>query len=340
TDNTMTFVKNPNYWQTDSDGVQLPYLDEVNLVYFADAETTMASFISGDIDAVITSGTYFNADESEQIATALGEDYYTNTFYAAPMSIGLKQGSNPVEALTDVKVREALQYAIDLEALSDYMGYGYTEEDELKSKISSLFSSNTEWSNIDNWDDEMLESYTTYDPEKAKELLAEVGYADGFDFEVTIFSMLPTELFQLVSEYLAEVGVNMTVTVGNTPQDMTSVGGDETNPSCVFYTIGGDSVSGVGMSILRDGQTNYIKQNESIIDELATTFINATSTDEQIEAAHALDDEYMSQHYVLLITYCERYQSFFRNSFHGLKGGTPLANYYYGYMLARCWTDN
>ncbi|MCR5784452.1 MAG: hypothetical protein K6G40_02255, partial [Eubacterium sp.] len=47
TDNTMTFVKNPNYWQTDSDGVQLPYLDEVNLVYFADAETTMASFISG-----------------------------------------------------------------------------------------------------------------------------------------------------------------------------------------------------------------------------------------------------------------------------------------------------
>ena len=132
------------------------------------------------------------------------------------------------------------------------------------------------------WDDELLASYTTYDPEKAKELLAEAGYPDGFEFEVTIFSMLPTELFQLVSEQLAEVGVVMTVNVGNTPQDMTSVGGDESDPSCVFYTVGGDSVSGVGMSILRDGQTNYVKQNESIIDELATTFINATTKEEQM----------------------------------------------------------
>lgn len=337
TDNTMTFTKNPNYWDTDANGNPLPYLDTVELIYIVDTSTALASFISGEVDIVPRNSTYFEADQVTQMAASLSADqYYADTFYVNPMGIGLKQGTNGNEALANPKVREAMQYALDLEALSAFRGFVYADDAQLSDKLAGVFGSSTEWGDVDAWSEELRASYSTYAPEKAKALLAEAGYPDGFEFDVTTFVYLPTELFQLVGEYLNAVGIKMNLTVGNTPPDMVSVGMDPANPSSVFYTLGNTS-GDIAAVIRSDGVMNYVHQNNPEIDALVDAYSSTTTKEDQVAAAKVLDQAYMAEHYVLLITYSEMYQTFYRSNFHGLKGANPFVCF--GYEMARCWVD-
>ena len=53
----------------------------------------------------------------------------------------------------------------------------------------------------------------TYDPEKAKELLADAGYADGFDLEITVPSSYSQHVdsAQIIADELSQVGINVTL---------------------------------------------------------------------------------------------------------------------------------
>ena len=335
-DNTMTLTKNPNYWDTDDNGNQLPYLDEVKLVYMAESTTALSSFISGDLDIVPGTNAIFDSDEISQLDSAMGSDgYYKYSYYSAPMSIGLKQGNNPVEALTDVKVRTALQYAMDLDAMSEFMGYTYDEGADVTDKICGVFSQNTSWGEPSEWDAELLESYTTYDPEKAKELLAEAGYEDGFEFDVTIFSMLPSDLFSLAAEYLSEIGVKMNIEVANTPPEMTAVGQDADDPSSVFFNLALTSVTGLAARVY--GEMDYVNFDNADIEALTDAVQDAKTLDEQIEAAKALDQEYMAQHYLLNISYAEKYDNFYHSYVHGAQGAQVYNNRSGGFIFSRIW---
>ncbi len=338
TDNTMTFSKNPNYWAVDENGIQLPYLDTVELVYIADKSTALASFLSGSLDIVPANGTYFDADHAAQIASSMSSDQYYSVSYAAqPMGIGLKQGVSA--PLDDVRVRMAMQYAIDLESTSAFRGYVYPDGASISDKLAGVFSTSTAWGDLDSWSDELIESYTTYNPEKAKELLDAAGYPDGFEFDVTIFAYLPTELFQLVGEYLSKVGIKMNLTIGNVPPDMTSVGEDPNNPNSVFYTICLPALNSLHNSLSSDGVLNYVHQKDAKVDDLISRVLNATTREEQISAAKELDQTYMEQHYTLLITYAEMYRAFLQSDVHGFNNANPYSNYYFGQIYAHMWKD-
>lgn len=334
-DNSMTFSRNPKYFAKDAAGNQLPYLDQVQLVYMTDTATVLSSFLSGDMHAIVANSEILKKDQADQLRASLkADEYKAYSYYGKPIGVGFKQGTNPVPALANIKVREAMQYAIDVKAISEYFGYAYDSVDQM---ICGVFANGTAWNNLDGWGPDLLASYTTYDVEKAKKMLADAGYADGFSFDVTLFQMMPIEAFQLAAEYLAKVGITMNVNVVPTPNEMTAIGGDAKNPGSMFASYGIDNMQFFSMAIPYDGPMNSIKQNEAEIDVLAQAVLKSTNADEQIAAAQALDQAFMAQHYLMMVTYSEQATNWYSSSVKGLTGERPSQNYYFGYMYARAW---
>jgi len=102
------------------------------------------------------------------------------------------------EPLRDKRVRQALNHAIDYDAISEGL-FGSQVE-----RMSYMFNPP--------YNHPSLESYT-YDPDRARELLAEAGYADGFELEsldTPIGKWIQDfELAQVVASQLAEIGVTL-----------------------------------------------------------------------------------------------------------------------------------
>lgn len=118
------------------------------------------------------------------------------------------------EPLMDVRVRRALNYAIDREAYIEVL-LSNTSRAPSQPVPSTVFGYNPD-----------LEPYP-YDPEQAKALLAEAGYADGFDliFEVVPGTSIPNgvAIYQKIAEDLGKIGVNVELKTFPLPQYFNAV---------------------------------------------------------------------------------------------------------------------
>ncbi len=105
------------------------------------------------------------------------------------------------EPFDDVRVRQAINYALDVQAIIDaiYEGLGIPANGPISPQV---FGANTE-----------LEGYE-YDPERARELLAEAGYEGGFSTSIwTNDNPLRIQIAEIVQAYLQDVGVNAEIQV-------------------------------------------------------------------------------------------------------------------------------
>ncbi|AJE46367.1 ABC transporter substrate-binding protein [Celeribacter indicus] len=119
----------------------------------------------------------------------------TGGFYALAMNVTEEPYSNP-------KVREAIFHAIDYEGIETaIMGpYG-------KKRLLPVPESYAGALPDPDW---------TYDPDLARELLAEAGYPDGFDTNIKVISQTPrVELATAVQAGLAEIGITASITQGS-----------------------------------------------------------------------------------------------------------------------------
>lgn len=108
-------------------------------------------------------------------------------------------GFNTTKApFDDARVRRALQYAANKEAIIEvlYEGYGIP--------CTSVFPT------VGVGFNDELTGYT-YDIEKARELLADAGYADGFNFEVTVSSDIRSRAAQLLQQDFGQINVTIDI---------------------------------------------------------------------------------------------------------------------------------
>lgn len=342
TDNTMTFVANPNYWDTDADGNKLPYVDGVKLVQINDSATALASFMSGEIDALISPQSILDSDQAKQLEDGLStNDYNAYKYVNFPTSVTLKQSDAAENApLKDPKVRLAMQYAIDVDAISEYMGYSY---DNTAEAVSGIFAAGTSWDDVESWDADVLASYTTYDPDYAKQLLAEAGYENGFTFDVYVFAIMFNDSMSLAAEYLKNVGITMNLNVVSDIVSMVSVGENADAPGVTFTMpntgLYNTEASNVKEAIRSDGRNNRVFDQNAEIDALTDDFSAATTLEDQIAAAKKLDNAVMNQHYFLLFTHNSQYSNYYRSYVKGLNGEQPAISYHLGFMLSRAWLE-
>jgi peptide/nickel transport system substrate-binding protein len=128
--------------------------------------------------------------------------------------------------LDNVLVRRAIMHAVDRDAIVDafYEGLGVTAQDLLP---PSLFGHGEPWP-------------YEYNPERAKELLAEAGYPNGFDVEFWYmpvsrpYFLSPQPIAETIASYLADVGINAELKT----EDWTTYGADYRAGKFAMYMIG------------------------------------------------------------------------------------------------------
>ncbi len=104
------------------------------------------------------------------------------------------------EPLNDVRVRQAITYAINRQEYVDAIIEG-------RGEVATSFIAKT----LPGWNEE-VEAYPR-DLEKAKELLAEAGYEDGLDLKIYVSGDVRNRTAQIAQAQLKEIGVNLDINV-------------------------------------------------------------------------------------------------------------------------------
>ena len=114
-------VRNPNYWRTDSEGRQLPYLDGIDFRPIPDTDARYAALRSGDLDATSVNEGLRVDDYNEEFKTYWQEDRYAETTYL------LLNNSRP--PFNDVEFRRAIAQCTDRQTYSTLRWDGQVPDD-------------------------------------------------------------------------------------------------------------------------------------------------------------------------------------------------------------------
>ncbi len=190
TNDTYTYISNPNYWNPDA-----IHWNKIVFKVVANPQSELDALQTGQVQIIAPA----DASIVTAAATTSGMTVTGVEYNVQGLDFLLKDGT-VVPALGDVRVRQALNYAIDRVALAKVLGGG------LGRPVSSEFLPGSDAY------DASMDNYYPYDPEKAKALLAEAGYADGFDVTILSLGALGFDtLAQGVASYWEAVGVHTTV---------------------------------------------------------------------------------------------------------------------------------
>ena len=182
----VVLKKNPYYWKKG-----LPYLDEVDIKIITDESVRQTGLIAGDVDWAISvppqSLDQLKNDKNVVVdKTSAGAYWY----------IGVNLKHKPLD---DVRVRHAIAYAINRQDITTAMtfGTGVPTQDPIPS--SSAWAYNY--------------APYSYDPAKAKQLLADAGYPNGFRMQIMPTTQYPESVrgAQVIQQELGAIGIRVTI---------------------------------------------------------------------------------------------------------------------------------
>ncbi|MBI4296561.1 MAG: ABC transporter substrate-binding protein [Chloroflexi bacterium] len=184
-DQLLKTVRFDGYWQKGR-----PYLDGFDIHYIADTTTRVFAFLKGDVDHV----TNLTPTEAKDL-TSKG---YRLRGVPDTVTALFPDSANTDSPFASKKVREAVEYAIDRARIASALGFGLWKPANQISIISPA--------NIPDL------KGREYDPAKAKQLLAEAGYPNGFKTSMYFRSTTATrDALVAYATNLKSVGIEVTL---------------------------------------------------------------------------------------------------------------------------------
>ena len=191
----IVVTKNPDYWQTDAEGVQLPYLNKITFIPQESEADRLTALEAGDLDLMHASSLNVIADLRGAKADKTLKVIESNKF--GEVSYLLLNGT--IAPFDNILARQAVAYANDRQLGNERLNQG----------LSTLAEGPFGPGSPGFLDDA---GYPDYDPEKAKELVAEYKAETGNDLEFTYtFSSDPegVRTAEFLKEIMAESGITV-----------------------------------------------------------------------------------------------------------------------------------
>ena len=180
----LILVKNPHYWQED-----LPKLDRIIIVFVADSNALLTGLLGGNIEGAAVTGA--------QLAQLAPEAFDIVPFYSN--MVQLLALNNTAMPLDDMRVRQAVNYALDIQGIIDtaFFGRGEPSGSPLIPGLTYVY-------------EQSLRDPFPRDLTRARNLLAEAGFPNGFPLEIVVSSnfTMHVDTAQVIVNQLADAGIN------------------------------------------------------------------------------------------------------------------------------------
>jgi len=202
-DSSVTFERNPNYWQNDPllPDYQLPYADKLVVLAILDDSAYYAALRTGKLDTG-----YVEWDKVDGFKKTNPEMLNRKSVSTTTHVIHIRTDAGP---FSDVRVRQAAILAIDQPSIAEefYAGSANIHAWPVQPVFPSV------WEPLEDLPQEVQELYE-YHPDKAKDLLAEAGYPNGFKTTLYVYpSQADRDSCLIAQEYLKAVGIDATIEV-------------------------------------------------------------------------------------------------------------------------------
>jgi len=202
----LVLGRNPRYFESDSLGNLLPYIDGVKFSFVTDRAVEFLQLLQGNIDVVSGVDKSFR-DKALTADGQLRDEFkdqlvyeripYLNTEY-----LGFSMKKQSCKALSDKRVRQAINYAIDREKMLTFLRNG----------IGQPAHSGMIPPGLPGFDSTKVKGYR-YDPQKAEVLLAAAGFPGGKGLDVLTLHSNPQyqDLTDFIAKSLEEIGFKVKV---------------------------------------------------------------------------------------------------------------------------------
>lgn len=202
--NSHTYEKNAEYWDKETVNekeFKLPYIDKIVYRVIKDEATRVTALRTGKLDIMEA----IRWQDVETLKKSVPQLKWSKWLNQSGTFLSMRVDTKPFD---DIRVRRALNLAVNKDEIvkSYYNGnaelYAYPQHPEYGPYFQPLSEQ-----------PDSVKELFKYDPAKAKKLLAEAGYPNGFTFTTQVCSCAPDhmDLLPLVAAYLEQVGVRMEI---------------------------------------------------------------------------------------------------------------------------------
>lgn len=215
TGSVIEYTKFDNYFETDPlyPGNQWPYMDGVRVFIIPDLSTRQAALRTGKLDMLAG----ITPEDGQLLLKQRPELLYVKRTAMSPQILCGRQ-DRPELPFHDIRVRQALNMAVDKEAyLKNYLrgegtmlGYPYPENKAWEKYYTPL----EEMPKTPQLPGSIctVPELFKYDPERAKQILKDAGYPNGFKAKVQMpNTQSAVDEMSIIKDYLSKIGVELTL---------------------------------------------------------------------------------------------------------------------------------
>ncbi len=284
----LTMMRNPNYWEMDPfiPGNRLPYADMFRVLIIPDPSTYLAALRTGKID-VAPGITY-----EQQASLSSNKNLKQRATTGGAFSVYLP---NNVAPYSDIKVRYAMSMAIDRDLIINDYFHGAAE------KLAwVVLPTNPEFTPFDKLPAKIQE-ILTYNPSKARALLTEAGYPNGFSMKLTLntaSSVQVQDMCALLKSMWDKVGIATTLDpLENSVYVSTLYAHKYTNPRWGGWL--GQYIEG-NLDVARTGMpNNHTLVSDPVYDKKCEEILGTMDADKRLELAKSLNLYMLEQSWLI-----------------------------------------